>query len=131
MNAPRHYEQTGHFYFGRAEKQQQVVLFTDAGTVSAIWDEGEAPYDDSMLPSEVSQILRERIKSFWIMTNREETLAKLDAIDARSKEFDRDFLLARSKRLQEQAAKISQQAARLRDEAAYLEQEMAEEGGAS
>ena len=127
MTAPHHFTNTGRFYITSNEKQQQVVLKTSAGVVSAIWDEGEAPYDKDMLPSEVSGIIRTRIKSFWIMSDREDRLKKLDAIDARAKEFDRDFLLDRAIKLQEQAAKAWKQAMRLLDDVSDLETEMLDE----
>lgn len=118
---PTHYTHTARFYVGRAEKQQQVVLVTSVGSVSALWDEDEAPYDESMTPREVSQILRERINSYWVMTDRADRLAKLDAIDAAANQIDREWMLDRADRLEGSAQKLLKQAARLRAEAEELE----------
>lgn len=123
MSEVRHYTQTGRFYLGREERQQQVVLITPAGTVSTLWDEGEAPYSDDMLPSEVSQILRARIKSYWICTSRDEDYKKLDAIDANTNEFDRMFMTSRAAHLEAKADRLLKEAKRLRYAVEELEQE--------
>lgn len=123
MSEVRHYTQTGRFYLGLEERQQQVVLITPVGTVSTIWDEGEAPYSDDMLPSEVSQILRARIKSFWIRTSRDEDYKKLDAIDANANEFDRMFMTTRATHLEGKAEQLLKEAKRLRYAVEELEQE--------
>jgi hypothetical protein len=117
----RHYTTTGRFNLLSDSNQQQVVLITPAGTVSTLWPDGEAPYDADMLPSEVSQNIRARVMSYLYSSGRPETLAKLDAIDARADEFDREFALYRADFLDNEARKIQEKAAAFRRNAAMLD----------
>lgn len=114
MSKTTHYTTTGRFNILGNERDQQVVLCTPYGTVSALWPEDEAPYDAGMSPTEVSAILRDRIKSYLYISSRDETLAKLDEIDRHGDELDCDWMLARAERLEQQADDLIKQAKRLR-----------------
>lgn len=98
-----HYTTTGRFNLMRDELQQQVVLITPAGNVDQVWPEGEANYEDDMLPSEVARLLRERLNSYLFSSRRAETLVTLDAIDKRANEFDLIFATKRAEQLEELA----------------------------
>ena len=118
---PRHYTTTGRFNILSDEKQQQVFLVTAAGTVSQLWAEGEAPYEVDMLPSVVSQNMRERINSYLLMSDRKDKLDKLNAIDARADEFDRDFMLYRADAIESEARRLLEKACAFRREASMLD----------
>lgn len=112
-----HYKTTGRFNLCSNEQQDQVVLRTPVGNVSETWDLDESGYDEDMLPSEVSALIRERVKSYWISTSRERNLATLDAIDAVANELDIAFMRKRAADKQAQAARLWKEARGLLDDA--------------
>ena len=107
-----HYTNTGRFYLGRADQQQQVVLVTPWGSVSQLWDEGEAPYDADMDAGEVLDIIAERLESYWINTSRNEDRAKIARIREHIDEANRLWHEGRARVLQAEIARLSAQARR-------------------
>lgn len=115
MATVHHYTTSGRFYLGRNDKQQQVVLVTPYGTVSQLWDDGEAGYDEDMDAEEVLNLLSERLESFWINTSREETRAKISAIRERMAEVNCLWHKTRAVQLQDRISRLSKQARRHAD----------------
>lgn len=116
-----HYTTTGRFNLCSNEKQQQVTLRTEFGNVSETWPEGEAPYSEDMLPTEVAELIRGRVKSYWISTAREEQLKTLDAIRANGDRIDAEWMLVRADYFDGEAELLMKQAKELRKHAAALE----------
>ncbi|QTO46366.1 hypothetical protein [Burkholderia latens] len=55
------------------------VMMPDGKTISARWPEDDEPDTDGRPPSEVIELIVARLNSYWICTNRTETLARIDA----------------------------------------------------
>lgn len=83
-----HYASTGRFNLLSDDKQTQVVLYTDVGNLSALFDneEAENQYSSDMLPSEVCELLSGRIKSYIFMSDKAK---KMDIAAAIMKNEDR------------------------------------------
>lgn len=70
----------GRYNFASDEKQWCVqVLMPDGKWISETWDEGDEPAIEGEPPSEVIEIMVARLKSYWISTRRDETLARIDS----------------------------------------------------
>jgi len=74
------------------EKQWQLSLWTPTGRFSQTFPDDEKPELSGALPSDVLDMLEERVKSFWIYTGREEDLKKCALIRERMAEFDEAWL---------------------------------------
>ena len=98
-----HYTTTGRFNLLSSEKQQQVVLHTEFGIVADTWELDSAPYDPDMTPSEVSALLRDRIKSYLYRGGAEKCLAILDQVDANAAMLDCEWLDKRASKLEAEA----------------------------
>lgn len=116
-----HYTTTGRFNLCSNEREQQVVLCTEFGNVSETWPEGEAPYDYDMRPSEVAEIIRERVKSYWISTSRQEQIKKLDSIQANADRIDAEWMVNRADQLEAEAARLMSRAKALRESVSDME----------
>jgi hypothetical protein len=99
----RYYKTKGKFYWGNRSEQWQVVLWTSAGQVSALWDEEDEPEIGDMLPTEVLSVIEERIKSYWIYTGRDEDLAKVARIREQGAALDTVWV---QKKLQQLATEV-------------------------
>lgn len=90
-----YYKTLGRFNLCGMEKEWQVVLRTDAGTVSALWDEDEEPDVADCTPSDVLDLIDSRInRPCWSSSkaSKNATIAKMrESIDA----ADREWLTAR------------------------------------
>jgi hypothetical protein len=72
-----------------AEKQWCVqMIMPDGKGLSETWPEEEEPDIDGVPPSQVLDLIEERLKSYWISTRREETLARIAAYREKSEELD-------------------------------------------
>lgn len=123
---PSHYSHDGRYNLCDNNVERRVTLITAAATISAFWDPADCPYDETMLPSEVSAIIRKRFESYWIHTGRKEALEKLDAIDARAQEFDAAWLRDQATRARTKAASLLKDADNYENQASDIEVEMAQ-----
>jgi hypothetical protein len=73
-----------------SEKQWCLELSTPFGRVSETFN--EKPDLDDLLPTDVLDLIEERVKSYWIYTSREECLKRIDGIRAHSLEINRQFI---------------------------------------
>lgn len=96
----RHYMNTGRYDLCSNRKHQMVYLDTDLGRIAGMWDDGEAPYERSMLPSEVLEMLRKPGYVSFGDTKRKDTIAKIEAELTR---FDCEWLTARAEELEDEA----------------------------
>ncbi|MEN5063595.1 hypothetical protein [Achromobacter aegrifaciens] len=72
-----------------AEKQWCVqMIMPDGKGLSETWPEDEEPDIDGVPPSQVLDLIEERLKSYWISTRREETLARIAAYREQSEQLD-------------------------------------------
>jgi hypothetical protein len=70
----------GRYNFASNEKQWNVqVLMPDGKWLSEKWNEDDEPAIEGEPPSEVIAMIEARIKSYWICTRREETLARIES----------------------------------------------------
>jgi hypothetical protein len=121
MITPSHYRHRGRFnLLNPSQYSEQVVLRTAHGNISATWPDGECPHDEDMRPSEVAEMLRERIASYLFMGDRAENLAKLDAIKADAAAVDAAWLRFQASSAREKAQRLMAQAQRWEEEAAEL-----------
>lgn len=73
-----------------AQKQWCVELRTSYGRVSTFFDDN--PYVDDLLPSEVLDIIEERINSYWLSTSRQEDMKAIAKIRGHIVELDKDYI---------------------------------------
>jgi hypothetical protein len=86
------YQQHDRFYFGENEKQYQVVVRASNGKyVSVLFDEKQEIED--MPPSEVIQLIKERVKSFWIMPDREKRMEVIEWFEQNAEKIDSGWAL--------------------------------------
>lgn len=72
-----------------AEKQWCVTMYMpDGKQLSEKWDEDDEPDIDGVPPSQVLDMIEERLKSYWICTRREETLARIAAYREQADQLD-------------------------------------------
>lgn len=72
-----------------AEKQWCVQMrMPDGKGLSETWPEDEEPDIDGVPPSQVLDMIEERLKSYWISTRREETLARIAAYREQAEQLD-------------------------------------------
>ena len=116
-----HSSQKGRFNLLGNEQEEQVTLNSPVGRVSLRWPVGECSYAESMFPSEVSALLRERLESYFIKTDREEVRARLDAFDKQAKAFDAAWARARAASLRLQAQMLLRESAMLESTAHELD----------
>ena len=70
----------GRYNFASNDKDWCVqVLMPDGKVLSETWPEDDEPDTDGIPPSEVVEMIAARLKSYWICTRREETMAKIEA----------------------------------------------------
>lgn len=91
-----YYKTLGRFNLCGTEKEWQVVLRTDAGSISALWAEDDEPDVADCMPSDVLELIDARINrpGFWSSSKggKNATVAKMrESIDA----ADREWLTAR------------------------------------
>lgn len=68
----------GKYDFCSNDKQWCVsVKAPDGKWISETWDEDNEPDIEGLAPSEVIDLIEERLKSYWICTSREEKLARI------------------------------------------------------
>lgn len=74
-----HYWKTkGRFYIGRSDQQWQVVVRASNGkAISVLWDEDDEPGISGLPPSEVVEIISQRVESFLFMSDREKMRATI------------------------------------------------------
>lgn len=72
-----------------AEKQWCVQMrMPDGKGLSETWPEDEEPDIDGVPPSQVLDLIEERLKSYWISTGRDETLARIAVYREQSEQLD-------------------------------------------
>lgn len=72
-----------------AEKQWCVDMrMPDGKGLSEKWPEDEEPDIDGVPPSQVLDMIEERLKSYWIATGRDEKLARIAAYREQSEQLD-------------------------------------------
>ncbi|CAB3905672.1 hypothetical protein LMG2828_04735 [Achromobacter piechaudii] len=72
-----------------AEKQWCVQMhMPDKTMLSEKWDEDDEPDIEGVPPSQVLDMIEERLKSYWICTRREETLARIAAYREQADQLD-------------------------------------------
>jgi len=74
------------------ENDWHLSLHTSGGNFSETWPEDDEPYIDGLLPSQVMDLIEERLKSYWIATKRDETLARMAVWRERKDDFDLAWL---------------------------------------
>jgi hypothetical protein len=97
-----YYKTLGRFNICGAEKDWQVVLSTDAGTVSAMWDEDDEPDIDDCPPSEVLDVIEARLTRphFW-SSDKDRKLAVIAKMRESIESADREWLTVRVTRARE------------------------------
>lgn len=96
MNVSAYYSiNLGRYNFAGTEKDWCVSLYTSFGNVSETWPEDAKPDIDGLLPSEVLDLIEERLDSYWINTGRKERKEKIAQIRGHVKEIDAAWLSAR------------------------------------
>lgn len=121
MSAARHYKARGRYnLLNTSEYSEQVVLTTPHGTVSAMWDDGDCPHDEDMRPSEVSELIRERLGRYLFMSDREAKLAICDAVKDNAARIDADWLNAQAAAIRQRAVQMLKQAQDMEADAAAL-----------
>ena len=69
----------GRYNFASNEKDWCVqVMFPDGRVMSETWPEDREPETEGVPPSEVIEMMVVRLKSYWLSTRREETLARVE-----------------------------------------------------
>jgi len=111
MNAMRVYytKQLGRYNWAGTEKNWNVSLSTDFGTVSEMWDADDEPEIDDLLPSEVLDIIEARCRYWWISTERDEKLERIAAIRAHKNEIDMAWLEKQAQIMEKRGARYRSQ----------------------
>lgn len=110
------YKNLGRYNLAANTKEWQVYVRTDFGTVSELWDENDEPDIEGMLPSEVLDLIEERVRSYWLNTARESKLQTITDIRVNMKAVDREYLVT-------QIAHVSRQLKGLADQLADMDEE--------
>lgn len=82
----------GRYNWASTEKDWQVALRTHVGVISQKWPENEEPNIDGLLPTEVLDLIEERLDSYWISTGRERDKAVIATVRESGKEIDAAWL---------------------------------------
>ena len=105
----------GRYNLAGTEKSWCVTLYTSEGHFSETWPEDEKPDIDGLLPSEVMDLLVERLDSYWIHTGRVEKKARMTAWQEKASAFDDAYLVAQIERLEKQIQTTKRRLNDLRD----------------
>jgi hypothetical protein len=116
MSAPIHYMTRGRFNLLSNDEEEQVVLRTAAGNVSALFPAFDSEYDDSLPPSHVLDLIEARISSYLFLSDKKEKLDRISSIRSRIHEFDAAWCHQQSDRLEQRAKQMRQMALAAEDE---------------
>ena len=87
-----YYKNLGKYNFAGTNKSWCVQLSSNYGNISELWDEDDEPDCEDLLPSQVLDLIEERLKSYWLRTNREVQRAKIADIREHIKELDTTWI---------------------------------------
>jgi hypothetical protein len=93
----------GRYNFASNDKDWCVqVLMPDGKVLSETWPEGDEPDTDGVPPSEVIELIIVRLKSYWISTQRDKTMARIEAARPMFEQMDDAWARAQINSLQRQ-----------------------------
>lgn len=78
----------GRYDLASYDKDWNLSLRTSYGNISAMFDEEDEPEIEGAMPSEVLDMIEERIESYWISTSREKDRKKIKEIREHLNELD-------------------------------------------
>lgn len=107
------YKHLGRYNWAGNEKDWCVQLNTPYGNVSEMWPEDDEPDLDDLLPSEVLQMIEDRLDHYWISTGREAKKAVIAAIRVHEIEVDAAWLDAEIERTERALSKLRDRRAAL------------------
>ena len=111
----------GRYNWTKAEDVWCLTLRTPYGTVSETFPKADKPDVDPewTTPSEVLDIIEERLDSYWISTRRAETKETIAAIRQHSNEIDAAWLDQKIKQAEDKLHILRRNRAALDQEAIY------------
>jgi hypothetical protein len=93
----------GRYNFASNNKDWCVQVYMPDGKVlSETWPEDDEPDTDGVPPSEVVEMIAARLRSYWISTRREETMARIEAARPMFEQMDDVWARSRIAGLQRQ-----------------------------
>ena len=95
------------------EKQDQVYLCTPTGNFSELFPLDDHEYHPSMLPSEVLDMIEERLDKYWLSSRRDEDKKRIAACRERIDEFDVAWLKNRILKKQDELRELEKHMMRL------------------
>lgn len=109
MSKVQYYGQIGRYdYCHPSAKQYCLHLRTPSGNVSELWAEDEMPNLEDFLPSDVLNLIEERLDHYMYKSSRDEEKKKIQAIREHIKEYDiewaSDYLQAAEREVSRRAA---------------------------
>lgn len=118
-----YYTNVGRYNLLGDNKSWCLTLCTSGGNFSETWPEDDHPEVVGMKPTEVMELLRERLKSYLYKSSRDETLARMDAWMADGNQYDIAWLTAAIDRHEREATKLKRERQEILDEIADQESE--------
>lgn len=112
-----YYKKLGRYNWAGTEKDWCVQLSTPYGNVSEMWPEDDEPDLDDALPSEVLQMIEDRLDHYWISTGRDTRKAVIAAIREHESEIDAAWLDAQIERTERVLSGLRERRAVLDEEA--------------
>lgn len=110
----------GRYNFCSNEEQWRVAITglpneAPAKYLSKTWDIEDEPYIKNLPPSEVVEIISERVESFWISTSREKDREIIQWIRNNSEELDVKWAKGEIKRKEKAIGRLQEDIERLED----------------
>lgn len=96
-----YYKNLGKYNLLNNEKQWQVYICfcpEEKGahiSFAETWGEENEPAIEGLLPSEVLSLIKDRLASYWISTNRQATLERMDDLEDDLPKYDIAWINAR------------------------------------
>lgn len=79
----------GRYNLASNDKQWCVRMrMPDGKGISEVWPEDEEPDIEGLPPSQVLDLIEERLKAYWFHSSREETLARIAVYREQSEQLD-------------------------------------------
>lgn len=111
---------TGRYNLSSDEKSDCISITglpddAPASGISECWGEGDSPDIEGLRLSEVAALMRKRLKSYWISTRRQESLAVYDWIAEHANAIDLAWLKSQEDELERNLRSIRAEIAEIKE----------------
>jgi hypothetical protein len=112
----RYYKNLGRYDLCSNDKSWCVQLITSYGNFSETFPEDEEPHIEGLLPSEILDLIEERLDSYWICTKRDEIKKRIADARKHFAELDICWIQNRISYFEEKIKRLQNQMSDIQEE---------------